>query len=54
MAIISSATKIAFLLLISSACYGFFEKLISGEMFMSLVMIAAMAYWKTNTPVEPK
>lgn len=54
MNILSSATKIAFILLIASACVGFFLKLITGEQFMSLVMVAALAYWKQNNTNEPK
>ena len=52
--ILGSATKIAFLLLILGAIGGFFLKLISGEQFMSLASLGAMAYWKSNTINEPK
>jgi hypothetical protein len=52
--IFSSATKIAFLLLILSASIGFFRELITGEQFMSLVMVAALAYWKTNQTAQPQ
>jgi len=52
--IIASATKIAFLLLIISACGGFFLRLVTGEQFLSLVMVGALAYWKTNSTNEPK
>lgn len=50
--IYQSATKIAFILLIISACIGFFIGRITGEQFMSLVMLAGFAYWKT--PKETK
>ncbi len=44
--IYNSATKIAFLILVISSCVGFFMRLVSGEQFMSLVMLAGFAYWK--------
>jgi hypothetical protein len=53
MAILNSATKLAFLLLIITACVGFYQKLITGEQFMSLVMVAALAYWKQNDTTKP-